>query len=187
MCKVDGCNRDSMYKEKDLCQKHYFRLMRNGTFKLKETNDSFITSNGYVVVHRPEHFLARGTGHVLQHREVLYNSIGDTTPDCDLCGCITSWEIYKYHVDHIDENKLNNDINNLRMLCNPCNTGRTKKMHHKSIGRYSITIDGSTMTPQEWSRVDGVKVSGATIINRLKRGFSDYDSVYIKKKTHTLQ
>lgn len=191
MCFVDGCERDSMYKVKDLCQMHYFRFMRNGVFTLKggresvrDPSASHITSNGYVVVYRPEHPLARGTGHILQHREVLYNFIGDNTPDCTICGCKTSWEIYRYHVDHIDENKKNNELSNLRMLCNSCNVGRTKKVHHKSISGKAVTINGITKTPQEWTRVDGVKVSGSTIRRRLSMGFSDYDSVYSKRLTH---
>ena len=185
MCHIKGCNRDSMYKKKDLCQMHYFRFMRTGSFELVDSGDlSHVTSNGYTVVHRPEHPLARGTGYILQHREVLYNSIGESTPDCALCGCKTSWEIYKFHVDHIDEDKSNNDISNLRMLCNSCNVGRTKKTQCEAAGRISVTINGETKTPQEWSRVDGVAVSGTTIRRRLKGGASHYDSVYGKRLTH---
>lgn len=191
MCRVEGCERVSMYKIKDLCQKHYFRFMRNGVFTLKGNREStrnplakHVTSNGYIVVYRPKHKLARGTGYILEHREVLYNSIGECTPDCGVCGCKTTWEIYKYHVDHIDEDRKNNKLSNLRMLCNSCNVGRTKKVHHKSSGRISLTINGETKTPQEWSRAEGVKVSGSTIRRRKSLGFSDYDSVYSKRITH---
>lgn len=191
MCRISDCDRESMYKNKDLCQMHYFRFMRNGSFKLKNgressrnPNASHITSNGYVVVYRPDHKLARGTGYILQHREVYYNHVGDNTPDCDICGCSTSWEIYKYHVDHIDENKKNNDLSNLRMLCNSCNVTRTKKVHHKSKNSTAITINGETKTAQEWSRTDGVIVSGATIRRRLAAGMGEYDSVYSKRLTH---
>ena len=191
MCCVSGCDRVSTYKFKDLCQMHYFRFMRNGVYTLKNGSDSardpnasHITSNGYVVVYRPEHKLARGTGQVLQHREVYYNHVGELTPDCDICGCSTSWEIYKYHVDHIDENKENNNLNNLRMLCNSCNVSRTKKVHHKSKGSTAITINGETKTAEEWSRVDGVIVSGATIRRRLFAGMSSQNSVYSKRLTH---
>ena len=170
---------------------HYFRFMRNGVFTLKgcresvrDPDASHVTSNGYIVIYRPDHPLARGTGHILQHREVLYNYIGDDTPDCAICGCVTSWEIYKYHVDHIDENKKNNSLDNLRMLCNSCNVGRTKKIHHKSVGRKALTINGETKTPQEWSRLIDVKVSGSTIRRRLSMGFSDYDAVYSERLTH---
>ncbi|MDB4261416.1 HNH endonuclease [bacterium] len=185
MCHVTGCDRVSTYKKKDLCQMHYFRFMRTGSFELIDKVElSHVTSNGYTVVHRPEHPLARGTGYILQHREVLYNSIGENAPDCALCGCETSWEIYKYHVDHVDENRGNNDLSNLRMLCNSCNVGRTKRVHHKVDGYIAVTISGETKTPQEWSRVDGVVVSGATIRRRLAKGLSHYDSVYGKRLTH---
>jgi len=191
MCCVVDCDRESMYKVKDLCQMHYFRFMRNGVFTLKNGRNSsrnpdqmHVTSNGYVVVYRPEHALARGTGYILQHREVLYNHLGDNTPDCGICGCKTSWEIYRYHVDHIDEDKENNDLSNLRMLCNSCNVGRTKKIHCNALGRKSVTIKGETKTPQEWSRFVGVKVSGSTIRRRLSMGFSDDDAVYSERRTH---
>ena len=159
--------------------------MRNGSFDLVDRLDrTHTTSNGYTVVYRPEHPLARGTGYILQHREVLYNSIGEETPDCALCGCSTSWEIYHYHVDHIDENRSNNDISNLRMLCNSCNTRRTKIVYHKVDGYMAVTINGESKTPNEWAKVDGVVVSGATIKRRISNGASHYDAVYGKRLTH---
>jgi hypothetical protein len=33
-CSVDGCGREAHYKEKALCQKHYFRQWRYGTVEL---------------------------------------------------------------------------------------------------------------------------------------------------------
>ncbi len=168
---------------------HYFRVMRNGTTERKNRREhgnskGWVSSNGYIVKYNPSHPLARGTGDILEHREVLYNSVGEKTPDCDICGCPTSWEIYKYHVDHIDKDKKNNDISNLRMLCNSCNVGRTEKVHCNSVGRNPVTINGVSMTAQEWSREEGVLVSGATIRLRIKNGSSHYDAVYSKRLTH---
>jgi len=34
-CHIDGCDRDAQYKERQLCQMHYFRHMRNGHYGLK--------------------------------------------------------------------------------------------------------------------------------------------------------
>lgn len=39
-CKIDGCNREAMYKADCVCQMHYFRFMRNGTYDLLSENQS---------------------------------------------------------------------------------------------------------------------------------------------------
>lgn len=40
-CCVDGCDRDARYKEKQLCQMHYFRVMRNSTTELRAIRDEY--------------------------------------------------------------------------------------------------------------------------------------------------
>ena len=34
-CKIDGCTQNARYKKDQVCQKHYFRFMRYGTYELK--------------------------------------------------------------------------------------------------------------------------------------------------------
>ena len=88
------------------------------------------------------------------------------------------------YVDHIDENKLNNNLSNLRVLCNSCNVTRPKKNYFKG-GKYEgIEFNGETKTAEEWSRSDGVFVRGSTIKRRLKSGLSVYGSLFMDKITH---
>jgi len=186
MCKVDGCSRDSDYYKQDVCQKHYFRFMRNGTYDKirKRKNFSAMTPNGYLRVYYPEHDLSTKDGFVFEHRAIFYddNKLEDLC--CDFCGVDWSFRPYYDHVDHIDENKLNNDLPNLRPLCNSCNTGRTKITQHKLKNNISITWFGETKTPQEWGRDERIPVSGWCIRQRLSRDYSIEDALFSKKKTH---
>ena len=179
-CRIDDCNRDSMYKKKQLCQMHYFRIMRNGVSDIVNTRKYRQTqSTGYQLLDEPNHPMAQAGGYVYEHRLVLFNKLGYSITSCDLCGNVWSWDdLYKSHVDHIDEDRTNNDISNLRPLCNSCNTRRNPKIkEHSKKGRIAVEYDGVTMTPNEWDREDFVPVEGYVIRNRIKRGWSVVDAL----------
>ncbi len=187
-CKIDGCDRDCMYKKDQLCQKHYFRFMRYGTYELtmKPRQKTRVHSAGYICLFMPEHPLANANGEVYEHRYVLYEKYGENIPSCEICGALTTWMSRDAHVDHINENKADNRESNLRILCNSCNVRRANKPENyiNRAHTHTITIDGVSMTPAGWSKVEGVSVCGNTIIRRMLAGYSHYDSVYMKKKTH---
>jgi len=114
---------------------HYFRWMRNGKYELKEAHEkkkriykkSYRLSNpkGYQLLFEPDHALTQTKGYVYEHRMVLFKAYGYTIKFCEKCGCDWSWDtIYKSHVDHIDKDVRNNDLPNLRPLCNSCNVTR---------------------------------------------------------------
>jgi 5-methylcytosine-specific restriction endonuclease McrA len=138
---------------------------------------------GYWQLYLPEHPLADGTGHVWEHRKIVYERYGDALPPCELCGKLVNWKTV--HIDHEDENPANNDPKNLRPLCRVCNVGRTAKVHHEAKGRHAITFDGETKTAAEWARDPRVKIAGHTIMVRKRRGMSDYDALFGPKLTHT--
>lgn len=184
-CKIEGCDKAAKYKKDQVCQTHYHRMWRYGTYDTTTTNaESRITPNGYKKVFDRDHKLADKDGYVFEHRKVLYEKIGDEPQECDLCGCAWSWRPYKDHVDHIDENKLNNDISNLRPLCNSCNTRRNLKPQCEYKGRSKLSFMGKTMTAAEWARQPGIKVSRGTILNRLKSGLTMRQALYNGKATH---
>ena len=192
-CCVSDCGRDAMYKKKRLCQKHYFRLMRNGKtdplkpeeFKnYKKGHVCGRTQNaaGYQMIKDRGHPLAMANGYVYEHRFVIYSVYGESLPDC-ICGKKLTWS--NVHIDHKDENVKNNKKDNLRPLCNWCNVSRGYKTpRHSHKNRLAITLNKVTMTAEEWSREEGVKVKGATIKARLRRGSTPFEAIYGKKITH---
>lgn len=192
-CSVAGCDRDAQYKEKRLCQKHYFRLRRNGDFELqldkkrRELGFSRVyrvtmPGKGYQRVYEPSHPLADKSGYVSEHRKVVYDRYGMELPDCEICGKPTHWDTC--HIDHKDNDVTNNQEDNLRPLCRACNTFRDYPEQYTISGHYQITFDGKTMTPTEWSRDPRVSVSHRTIVLRKKRGMSDFDALFSPKITH---
>lgn len=197
-CKIDGCERDAVYVKKQLCQMHYFRFMRNGHYELiSDTGEKRKISprnrihrrtntNGYQLINSPGHPLAQKNGYVYEHRLVIYNKYGDNLPNCEFCGKPCSWEPYKTHIDHIDEDVSNNNESNLRVLCNSCNVGRSKGKtpEREKKGRVLLTHEGETKTASEWSRDSRISVLRHVILQRKRRGLSDYDCLFMAKKTH---
>jgi hypothetical protein len=169
---------------------HYFRFMRNGTYdtlrsemrKKYQRTKRYRVQNpaGYQKLNEPAHPLVNSDGYVYEHRFVYYNKVSNTVDSCALCGEPITWG--NCHIDHMDGDVTNNAVENLRALCRPCNVFRGHTPD--SMGRYSATIDGKTMSAEAWSRVPAVNVTGSTIRRRLQMGYSDYDAVYGEKKTH---
>lgn len=193
-CKIDGCGNDVRYKAAKLCQKHYFRIMRNGMaetiqeMKMRTLGRSrqyrvVMPGRGYQRLYEPDHPLSDKAGYIAEGRFVVFALYGYVLPPCELCGKPMSWD-EDIHIDHKDDDVTNNRQDNLRPLCRPCNTGRGRMDECEYPSSMAITIDGKTMTPTEWARESGVKVHGATIRRRKRMGLSDYDAVFSPKKTH---
>lgn len=87
----------------------------------------------YRQVTEPDHPLADKDGRLLIHRKVLYDSIGPGPHPCHWCGKLVTFQKGKrtaegaLSVDHVDGNKLNNDLANLVPACHRCNCGRAIK------------------------------------------------------------
>ncbi|MCP4061617.1 MAG: HNH endonuclease [Pseudoalteromonas sp.] len=184
MCKVKGCERASVYIGQDVCQKHYFRFLRNGTYDTVNKK-SYRLSNpkGYQLIYKPDHPLSQRNGYIYEHRFVVYSVYGVDIPDCSLCGVACSWELYTTHIDHIDNDVTNNNPSNLRVLCNSCNTGRGKRECYLRSSSTVIEYKGQKKTPTEWSRYELCSVSGSTIRSRIKNGYSAEDAILLPSKT----
>ena len=182
-CKVEGCCRKAIYKTAKLCQKHYFRMRRNGTVEIIRSRKYRVANQaGYQKVFEPDHPLAYSNGYVYEHRLMVYDRYGDTLPPCELCGVSLKWS--SCHIDHIDRDVTNNNQSNLRPLCRSCNTFRDYPDQHSLSGRIGLTFEGITMTAEEWSRQPGVEISGHQIRARIAKGMSVEDAIFSQRKTH---
>ena len=141
LCSVEGCGREAEYKTAVLCQKHYFRIRRNGKIetlleekkrKLGYTRQyrvPFASPRGnYQRLYEPDHPLRDKSGYVAEHRMIVFAKYGWDLPVCELCGVSLEWNTC--HVDHIDNDPTNNKPENLRPLCRVCNTTRDYPERH---------------------------------------------------------
>tara|TARA_R110002049_G_scaffold127736_1_gene284579 strand:+ start:3060 stop:3677 length:618 start_codon:yes stop_codon:yes gene_type:complete len=186
-CKIDGCENTASYKTQAVCQKHYFRMMRNGTYEItpKPRAERVENPKGYQLIDSPKHPLSQSNGYVYEHRMKVYEKYGENIPDCEFCGKETSWAPYKTHIDHIDENVRNNEISNLRVLCNPCNTGRTKRDTANWERTTTLEFEGEVKTPFAWASDERVSISSATIRRRKLRGMTDEEALFSPSKTRS--
>jgi len=178
-CKIDGCDRDAMYQKQQVCQKHYFRKMRYGSYELVKPQYKVGHSCGYIQVREPSHILANSRGYVYEHRFVYYEQVSKEINSCDMCGISIGWG--DAHIDHIDHNRKNNNPSNLRPLCNGCNTWRDRD---STKDGQQFTYEGKTQNAGAWAKEDSVEVCRNTILRRRNMGMSDEDALFSKKITH---
>lgn len=82
----------------------------------------------------PEHPLRRDTPVVASHRILLWDKIGRGPHPCFYCGVTVSWfpdldtESLELCVDHRDQDKYNNDLDNLVACCRICNMRNTPRV-----------------------------------------------------------
>lgn len=86
------------------------------------------TKAGYIKVWAPNHPLRDKIGTVLEHRKVAYDAVGEGPHPCFWCGVELAgwWEIV---IDHENEIRDDNRIENLLVSCLACNATRGLTMH----------------------------------------------------------
>lgn len=176
-CSVDGCENYANIKKYQMCEKHYYRIRRNGTLELKDikAKETIINSNGYIKDLDRIHPLADSTGYVYRHRKVVYDS--NPLMICVHCGKSQTWETC--HVDHLDDDILNNELSNLGVSCPLCNQKRGyEKIKKKQRNNYAIhEYKGEILCLSEWA--ERLNIPRTVLSWRLKH-WQNKDDVFSK-------
>lgn len=105
-----------------MCERHYYRKRRTGSYDLKPRNAGW-KKGGYLVQTALGHPMSNAQGHAYVHRIVAFEKYGPGPQSCHWCSKgLPTWSCVK--VDHLDEDKANNDPDNLVTACNDCNRAR---------------------------------------------------------------
>lgn len=126
-CAVGGCGSPSRSSGSEHCELHYYRMRRNGTTDGRQASEPRLCEQGYMARFTRTHPLSPKSGVLYQHREVLYDAIGDAVHACYWCGTEVEWKAKgkrKLVVDHLDGDKAHNRLSNLKPSCHRCNSTR---------------------------------------------------------------
>lgn len=179
ICIVDGCSKKTRSTNAYMCEMHYYRLRRNGTIELKDIKpkEFFINTGGYIKDLDIKHPLSDTSGYVYRHRKVLFNS--NPSMNCVHCGTIRTWK--DCHVDHLDDNIKNNNLENLGISCPTCNQNRGRHKTKQSIRKkYAIhQFNGETLCSSEWAERLGI--TNESMHWRLKNWTNKKD-IFTKKR-----
>lgn len=168
MCTVDGCEKEGRRGKDSMCEMHYMRMYRNGHLGKKREPAAFDHSAGYLLVPAAGHPLAGASSHHYEHRVVYYDAHGAGPFDCHWCAKPLSWS--SLHIDHLDDDKKNNNIANLVASCPVCNQSRGHEKKLKTWrSKTGVSAFGKTLTLNEWASEMGI--TRQSILWRLKRGW----------------
>lgn len=176
LCCVDGCGLEASRVGAQMCELHYMRVRRHGDTDRRSTliQGSLLHTQGYLLLYEPDHPLRRRSPRVYAQRVVYHHEHGDGPFNCHWCGCKVTWD--DMHVDHVDDNKQNNEPANLVASCPPCNQKRGKwKVVRSHRERTGLTVNGKTRTLNEWSAEVGLARSA--IQDRLRKGWTPEEAV----------
>lgn len=129
-CTVEGCSQPLYCR--GYCTTHYTRLLRTGDLRgaareRGQWGSGSVNGDGYRVGHDAAHPLATAQGKLLAHRSALYEVLGGGLHPCHWCGKRLTWRgaaESRICVDHLNDDRLDNDPANLVAACLDCNTKR---------------------------------------------------------------
>ena len=125
-CATENCGGKATRVKSGLCEVCYCRVRRTGTVVRLPHKRRYKTGAGYIKLLKPEHPLAESGGLVAEHRYVMFNLLGAAIQKCGWCGCCIDWS--DVVVDHLNEQKDDNEPSNLMLACNDCNRARGAMM-----------------------------------------------------------
>jgi hypothetical protein len=136
-CSVIGCERLPRSRTSLHCEVHYYRLRRNGSLDCGAPPSVTEHSHGYRLAHLPDHPLRRQSSpRVYEHRAVFFEHHGKGPFNCHVCAVAVTWD--DMHVDHLNEDKSDNRIENLAAACEVCNPWRGKDRRSLALKRANI-------------------------------------------------
>lgn len=122
VCVVHKCDQPATRTKGTLCEVHYYRNRRTGSFDGRPKAGPWVDDGGYVSELDRNHPLASSNGHIRQHRKVAFDVYGLGPHKCFWCGWGINWDTL--HVDHLDSDRQNNEPHNLLLSCAKCNQQR---------------------------------------------------------------
>lgn len=170
-CKIEDCGKHANRKGHQLCEAHYGRFRRNGTFDVRPPVVESSHSGGYILDHVDGHPLCTpGGGNVVfQHRRIYYDIHGVGPFQCNWCAERITWA--DLHVDHLNEDKKDNAPDNLVVSCGVCNQqrGMWKSVAKSKHNGLIITFNGESYCQVDWARKIGITVQ--SLVWRLNHGW----------------
>lgn len=173
ICTVENCSNKTRSNSSPYCEKHYYRLRRGGVLELRHMPLPILEhSNGYVLIYMPNHSLTiNHTGsYEYEHRIVYYNAYGEGPFKCHWCGKEISWD--SMHVDHLNDIRNDNNIDNLVASCPTCNQHRGRhKMRQTMRSKYGhwIEFNGHRKLLGQWA--NELNITRSALQFRLKAGW----------------
>lgn len=171
-CSVDGCDALANRIGAGFCEKHYFRMRRNGTTDRRQPKVKISHSHGYVLVYAPNHPLSIGKPsgtRIYEHRMKFYDAYGYGDHKCNWCEASVTFN--EMHVDHLNAIRDDNRPENLVASCPDCNMSRGLDKMKKTMQERGMMIEfnGVRKHVSEWASDLGI--SAVSMKNRINSGW----------------
>lgn len=120
---LNGRNARLISSDWDISERQVQRILKaHDVIRTQSESYKLAIAQGRMVYYKkPEHLKAK---RVTIPLPVRYRVLEQAKGRCTLCGNTVEDGI-RLEIDHIDNNPSNNAINNLQVLCNLCNSGKS--------------------------------------------------------------